>query len=64
MSRDLSSSYVNEEGYVMCNTCRRKIRFQDAKDCACCDKFVCKYCAKQRRDGLAICPKCYKTTDY
>ena len=51
----LSSTYVNEEGYVTCCVCHRKLHLKDSLECVYCDKFVCKVCSERIRGYGIVC---------
>lgn len=57
-----NTEYANENGEVMCTSCRKKVKDGSFKVCVCCDKFVCKNCATYRRQGNPygyVCKRCY-----
>lgn len=56
----LSSTYVNEEGYVTCCVCHRKLHLKDSLECVYCDKFVCKVCSERIRGYGIVCNQCKK----
>ena len=63
MSAELSSEFINEEGFTRCTSCRRKISVSDAEMCMGCMRFVCPSCRKYRKQGNPygyVCKKCQK----
>ncbi len=62
----LSPNYINEEGNAACCVCRKKVYISDVETCIICDKFVCKNCARYRKQGSPygyVCKKCMAKLD-
>ena len=53
-----STTQLDEHGYGLCCTCRKKFFVGDLYVCAYCDKFVCKTHKKNYR-YVEVCPSCY-----
>jgi len=53
-----NTEYVNENGEVMCTSCRKKVDARNAEVCVCCDKFICKRCARYREDKVILTDMC------
>lgn len=56
-----NSEYLDENGYGMCISCRKKIFIHNLESCAICERFVCKDCATYRKQGNPfgyVCKKC------
>ncbi len=56
----INSNHLNEEGYAMCISCRRKKFVSDLEPCQICGRFVCKSCYKVLRNSSFkyVCKKC------
>lgn len=58
----INSRDLNEDGYAMCVSCRKKKSISDLADkCVFCDRWVCKSCATYRRQGVPygyMCKAC------
>ena len=57
--RGYNTMQLDEKGYGMCTSCRRKKFTGDLEICFSCDKFVCKDCAKYIRQYHGwVCKRC------
>ncbi|MBQ8763966.1 MAG: hypothetical protein IJZ07_07665 [Clostridia bacterium] len=54
-----NTTTLDQNGYGLCGTCRRKFYIRDLDVCAYCQKWVCNT-HKKKLEGLPVCPKCYE----
>lgn len=59
----VNSYELDEYGYALCCSCRRKYRIGDLEEqCGICNRWFCKFCAKPTPQGHGsgkICKNCY-----
>lgn len=53
-----NTTTLDQNGYGLCGTCRKKFYIGQLDSCAYCDKWVCP-AHKKKHGGLTVCPKCY-----
>ena len=47
----LNSNHLNEDGYALCVSCRRKHFIRDMDQCPICNKWVCHECGTYLKQG-------------
>ena len=53
-----STTQLDEHGYGLCGTCRKKFFISQLDTCDYCDKWICPT-HKKKINGLPVCPSCY-----